>query len=237
MPRNEMSKDELKVRVLKLKHKLYDKIRIARKVTNLPIDKANKDKILGWVKVLPRDGASSKPVRNKKGDVFYITYYKRIKNFDLSVFTDDGDIDFNAGAMIKTESGLGTAISANLMGVNISAKAGTIGITAPLSVGISSDTDVGIKGGQIRLNTPVGEEIAAKIKAVAFDGLKVTAIPLEGVDQEDQPSAPPEYDREGDAVLTSGGERPGKKQKINTCLLYTSPSPRDRQKSRMPSSA
>ena len=25
--------------------------------------------------------------------------------------------------------------------------------------------------------------------------------------------------------------------KINTCLLYTSPSPRDRQKSRMPSSA
>ena len=26
-------------------------------------------------------------------------------------------------------------------------------------------------------------------------------------------------------------------QKVNTCLLYTSPSPRDRQKSRMPSSA
>ena len=26
-------------------------------------------------------------------------------------------------------------------------------------------------------------------------------------------------------------------QQINTCLLYTSPSPRDRQKSRMPSSA
>ena len=28
-----------------------------------------------------------------------------------------------------------------------------------------------------------------------------------------------------------------KRQKFNSCLLYTSPSPRDRQKSRMPSSA
>ena len=28
-----------------------------------------------------------------------------------------------------------------------------------------------------------------------------------------------------------------KTQSVNTCLLYTSPSPRDRQKSRMPSSA
>ena len=36
----------------------------------------------------------------------------------------------------------------------------------------------------------------------------------------------------GDGV----GNRRGRKQ-IMTCLLYTSPSPRDRQKSRMPSSA
>ena len=36
-----------------------------------------------------------------------------------------------------------------------------------------------------------------------------------------------------------GGAAQGEKafQRINTCLLYTSPSPRDRQKSRMPSSA
>ena len=33
-----------------------------------------------------------------------------------------------------------------------------------------------------------------------------------------------------DGVLTDG-------TKVYTCLLYTSPSPRDRQKSRMPSSA
>ena len=31
--------------------------------------------------------------------------------------------------------------------------------------------------------------------------------------------------------------RRDKQKNLNTCLLYTSPSPRDRQKSRMPSSA
>ena len=33
------------------------------------------------------------------------------------------------------------------------------------------------------------------------------------------------------------GELQGQMRKVNICLLYTSPSPRDRQKSRMPSSA
>src|SRR5674476_657767 len=32
-----------------------------------------------------------------------------------------------------------------------------------------------------------------------------------------------------------GGRRRARPDSINTCLLYTSPSPRDRQKSRMPS--
>ena len=36
-------------------------------------------------------------------------------------------------------------------------------------------------------------------------------------------------------MIQGGGFEPGMKQK--PCLLYTSPSPRDRQKSRMPSSA
>ena len=43
------------------------------------------------------------------------------------------------------------------------------------------------------------------------------------------------------AIFTPDGEEikkyPIKKWINNTCLLYTSPSPRDRQKSRMPSSA
>ena len=33
------------------------------------------------------------------------------------------------------------------------------------------------------------------------------------------------------------GDTPTKHSRMNACLLYTSPSPRDRQKSRMPSSA
>ena len=55
-----------------------------------------------------------------------------------------------------------------------------------------------------------------------------------------------EYDDEEDGVfgddesVGSGQSKPKKKGlslDFNTCLLYTSPSPRDRQKSRMPSSA
>ena len=38
-------------------------------------------------------------------------------------------------------------------------------------------------------------------------------------------------------LVTNKIEKPKELSRINTCLLYTSPSPRDRQKSRMPSSA
>ena len=38
-----------------------------------------------------------------------------------------------------------------------------------------------------------------------------------------------------DTTSTTSGERTT--ERYDTCLLYTSPSPRDRQKSRMPSSA
>ena len=45
---------------------------------------------------------------------------------------------------------------------------------------------------------------------------------------------------EGEVLVIAGPSGSGKStfiRCINSCLLYTSPSPRDRQKSRMPSSA
>ena len=39
------------------------------------------------------------------------------------------------------------------------------------------------------------------------------------------------------ALLCFSGKKTGKRREDRSCLLYTSPSPRDRQKSRMPSSA
>ena len=44
-------------------------------------------------------------------------------------------------------------------------------------------------------------------------------------------------ENEGYEVDTANSAEDALKMDISTCLLYTSPSPRDRQKSRMPSSA
>ena len=41
----------------------------------------------------------------------------------------------------------------------------------------------------------------------------------------------------GDCLLPADWRIAHMRQEVDTCLLYTSPSPRDRQKSRMPSSA
>ena len=119
-----------------------------------------------------------------------------------------GDVDINSGNMIKTVSGTATSISSTTMGVDINAKAGVVGIAAP-AVGITSAL-TGISGGLINLNTGPAPILQG------LDALKVSAPPLEGVDQEDQPSEMPEYDREGDVALTSGGVRPGTKNNITT---------------------
>ena len=46
-----------------------------------------------------------------------------------------------------------------------------------------------------------------------------------------------EASRAGFTGIESGGKFPKNSKLLLPCLLYTSPSPRDRQKSRMPSSA
>ena len=96
------------------------------------------------------------------------------------------------------------------MGVDINAKAGVVAMAAP-AVGITSAL-TGISGGLINLNTGPAPLLTG------LDALKISATPLDGVEQEDQPSEPPEYDREGDVALTSGGQRPGTKTKITTIV-------------------
>ena len=121
-----------------------------------------------------------------------------------------GDIDINSGNMLKTASGTATSITSTTMGVDIKAGAGVVGIAAP-SVGITSPL-TGIAGGIINLNTGPAPILTG------LEALKVSAPPLDGVEQEDQSSDVPEYDREGDVALTSGGVRPGKKNKISTIV-------------------
>ena len=63
-------------------------------------------------------------------------------------------------------------------------------------------------------------------------GAFILGVTLPRVVAQDEPV----YYLNGDAVVT-GEDCYQLTPAINTCLLYTSPSPRDRQKSRMPSSA
>jgi len=130
------------------------------------------------------------------------------RNAQLSAI--GGDIDINCGNMLKTASGTATSITSTTMGVDIKAVAGVVGIAAP-SVGVTSAL-TGISGGLINLNTGPAPVLTG------LEALKVSAPSLDGNDIEDQPSDPPEYDREGDVVLTSGGKRPGKKTKISTIV-------------------
>jgi len=70
---------------------------------------------------------------------------------------------------------------------------------------------------------PIALEFAKKIKVVGFD-IKPERVELmrKGIDPSNELTS--EAFKDTDILLTS-------------CLLYTSPSPRDRQKTRMPSSA
>ena len=59
----------------------------------------------------------------------------------------------------------------------------------------------------------------------------ITLLPHQGFLIRTQPNSKLQVTRVGEFILSLGAK------KAFTCLLYTSPSPRDRQKSRMPSSA
>lgn len=130
------------------------------------------------------------------------------RNAQLSAI--GGDIDINCGNMLKTASGTATSITSTTVGVDIKAVAGIVGIGAP-SVGITSPL-TGISGGIINLNTGPAPLLTG------LEANKISADSLDGNEVEDQPSDAPEYDREGDVALTSGGKRPGNKQKISTIV-------------------
>ena len=105
---------------------------------------------------------------------------------------------------------------------------------SPVPAPVLSDSDDEV----LLLNDFGGEENDESIEAIQ------EAIDQMGVDQPDSDfkmaaQAGSEY-----AYLLAGTEEEKKRAEsliqqvqLNTCLLYTSPSPRDRQKSRMPSSA
>ena len=133
-----------------------------------------------------------------------------VKN--VQVTATGGDLDLNSAGQMRSVSGLSTLIHANTVGVQLSAVAGVVGISAPL-VGIAAPA-TNISGGLIGLNSAP----ATVIPYGPIVTMAKTANNLTGTDKEDQPSEPPEYDAEGDVALTSGGKRVGKKAKISTIV-------------------
>ena len=96
------------------------------------------------------------------------------------------------------------------------------------------DVDAGeiVRPGIVRVEDDrivgVGGEPAGGIVGSADGG--------EVIDLGDAILLPGLMDMEVNLLMGGRGENPGLSQ-VQDCLLYTSPSPRDRQKSRMPSSA
>ena len=77
----------------------------------------------------------------------------------------------------------------------------------------------------MRLTRALGLTLAATV---------VVALAACGSDEKNGTTAPKTIDK---VNYATGFGMFGREAYIYTCLLYTSPSPRDRQKSRMPSSA
>ena len=98
-------------------------------------------------------------------------------------------------------------------------------MTEPLVLGIETSCDeTGI--GVVRGRTLLSNTIASSMDEHARYGGVVPEVAARAHLEALQPSI--------DAALAEAGVR---LDDLDACLLYTSPSPRDRQKSRMPSSA
>ena len=79
-----------------------------------------------------------------------------------------------------------------------------------------------------------GQDWSAAYQSVLTDAEQIDAIERE-IERELLPSLAPSADQE--ASVRKLGTIDPELQAVWTCLLYTSPSPRDRTRSRMPSSA
>ena len=108
-------------------------------------------------------------------------------------------------------------------------------ITAVNGEGYFVDTS----SGALTANLPagvVGAIVAFKDYAQTFDTNNLT-IAANGSEKIEGQTFDLVINTEGAAVTLVYGDATKGWQAVNSCLLYTSPSPRDRQKSRMPSSA
>ena len=97
----------------------------------------------------------------------------------------------------------------------------------PASEASRKGAEVGVYEGQVRNAQGFFEAALEDVRFVG--GLKLATLYLE---QKEQPQG-----TFGSALGILRSFLPGQTKSIQACLLYTSPSPRDRQKSRMPSSA
>ena len=112
--------------------------------------------------------------------------------------------------------------------------------TVPFMMEAAKSYEVEITFGEARNTLDAEGQVTATSEAIIY-GDDVEDILVEFIGEIDQ--IPPKYSaikidgQRAYDLARSGQDVDMKARKIRICLLYTSPSPRDRQKSRMPSSA
>ena len=117
---------------------------------------------------------------------------------------------------------------------------GKVGIIAGAARGIGAATAKRLCEDGVKL--VIGDILEDQINAVAEEisaaGGDITAIHLDGTDEASQEAIIAKaIDTYGHLDFYHSNLAGGTSEDSNACLLYTSPSPRDRTRSRMPSSA